>query len=304
MMCKVKHDNLVKVLTSLNDVFVWRYNLQFLFGPSHNTLCILQFIGACKEPLMVIVSELLPGMSLKNYLNSIRPSQLDTHTAISYALDIAHAMDCLHANGIIHRDLKPDNLLLTANRKKLKLTDFGLAREETVTEMMTAETGTYRWMAPELYSTVTLRRGEKKHYTNKVDVYSFGIVLWELLTNRMPFEGMSNLQAAYAAAFQQKRPPLPEETPQELVFIVQSCWVEDPSMRPSFSQIIRMLETFLMTIPPPPSSEPNEDEESEETRSSLSSRSSSGSSLVSRATSKLSVVRHLFASKKAGNGKA
>jgi hypothetical protein len=103
---------------------------------------------------------------------------------------------------------------------------------------------------------------------------------------------------------QQKRPTLPEDTPQELVFIVQSCWVEDPCMRPSFSQIIRMLESFLMTIPPPPPAEPNEDEESEETRSSLSSRSSSGSSLVSRATSKLSVVRHLFASKKAGNGKA
>jgi hypothetical protein len=74
-------------------------------------------------------------------------------------------------------------------------------------------------------------------------------------------------------------------------------------MRPSFSQIIRMLETFLMTIPPPPTSEPNEDVDSEETKSSLSSRSSSGS-LVSRATSKLSVVRHLFASKKASNGKA
>jgi serine/threonine protein kinase len=68
----------------------------------------LQFTGAYKESLMVIVSELLPGMSLKSYLHSIRPSQLDTHTATSYALDIAHAMDCLHANGIIHRDLKPD----------------------------------------------------------------------------------------------------------------------------------------------------------------------------------------------------
>lgn len=53
----------------------------------------------------------------------------------------------------------------------------------------------------QLYSTVTLRNGEKKHYNHKVDVYSFSIVLWELLTNRMPFEGMSNLQAAYAAAF-------------------------------------------------------------------------------------------------------
>jgi serine/threonine protein kinase len=60
---------------------------------------------------------------------------------------------------------------------------------------------TCHYMILQLYSTVTLQRGEKKHYTNKVDVYSFGIVLWELLTNKMPFEGMSNLQAAYAAAF-------------------------------------------------------------------------------------------------------
>ena len=119
---------------------------------------------------------------------------------------------------------------------------------------------------------------------------------------RLQSTGINN--TFFCSYQQQKRPPLPEETPQELMFIVQSCWVEDPSMRPSFSQIIRMLETFLMTIPPPPSLEPNEDEESEETRSSLSSRSSSGSSLVSRATSKLLVVRHLFASKKAGNGKA
>ena len=53
----------------------------------------------------------------------------------------------------------------------------------------------------QLYSTVTLRHGEKKHYNNKVDAYSFAIVLWELLHNKLPFEGMSNLQAAYAAAF-------------------------------------------------------------------------------------------------------
>jgi serine/threonine protein kinase len=77
MMSRVHHDNLVK------------------------------FIGACKDPLMVIVTELLPGMSLRKYLTSIRPKPLDLHLAINFALDIARALDWLHANGIIHRDLKP-----------------------------------------------------------------------------------------------------------------------------------------------------------------------------------------------------
>ncbi|KAL6345865.1 hypothetical protein AAG906_017624 [Vitis piasezkii] len=139
MMSRVKHENLVK------------------------------FIRACKDPLMVIVTELLPRMSLRNF-----------------ALDIARAMECLHANGIIHRDLKPDNLLLTANQKCVKLADFGLAREESVTEMMIVETGTYRWIALRLFNTVTLRQGEMKHYNNKVDVYNFGIIFWELLTIEDP----------------------------------------------------------------------------------------------------------------------
>lgn len=266
MMSRVKHENLVK------------------------------FIGACKDPLMVIVTELLPGMSLRKYLVSIRPEVLDLHVALNYALDIARAMECLHANGIIHRDLKPDNLLLTANQKSVKLADFGLAREETLTEMMTAETGTYRWMAPELYSTVTLRQGEKKHYNNKVDVYSFGIVLWELLTNRMPFEGMSNLQAAYAAAFKQERPSLPEDISADMAFIIQSCWVEDPNMRPSFSQIIRMLTAYLFTLPPPTPSVPLTD--------SVEQTVASNGTIVefsARARGKFAFLRQLFAAKKAKN---
>lgn len=210
---------------------------------------LVKFIGACNHPFNVIVTELLPGMSLRKYMMNLRPNRIDLHIAISFALDIAQAMDCLHANGIIHRDLKPDNLLLTEDQKSVKLIDFGLAREESLTEMMTAETGTYRWMAPELYSTVTLRHGEKKHYNLKVDVYSFSIVLWELITNRMPFEGMTHLQAAYAAAFKQVRPNLPEDLHEDLAFILQSCWAEDPNIRPCFGQIIRMLNTFLCILP-------------------------------------------------------
>ncbi|XP_061337358.1 serine/threonine-protein kinase STY13-like [Gastrolobium bilobum] len=211
---------------------------------------LVKFIGACKEPVMVIVTELLLGGTLRKYLLSMRPKCLDMDVAVGFALDIARAMECLHSHGIIHRDLKPDNLILTADHKTVKLADFGLAREESLTEMMTAETGTYRWMAPELYSTVTLRQGEKKHYNHKVDAYSFAIVLWELIHNKLPFEGMSNLQAAYAAAFKNTRPSA-ENLPEDLALIVTSCWKEDPNDRPNFSQIIQMLLRYLSTISPP-----------------------------------------------------
>ncbi|GMY13256.1 serine/threonine-protein kinase STY13-like [Fagus crenata] len=211
---------------------------------------LVKFIGACKEPVMVIVTELLMGGTLRRYLLNTRPGCLDRRVAVGFALDIARAMECLHSHGIIHRDLKPENLILTADHKTVKLADFGLAREESLTEMMTAETGTYRWMAPELYSTVTLRHGEKKHYNHKVDAYSFAIVLWELIHNKLPFEGMSNLQAAYAAAFKNVRPSA-ENLPEDLALIVTSCWIEDPNARPNFSQIIQMLLHYLSTISPP-----------------------------------------------------
>ncbi|PWA97146.1 protein kinase superfamily protein [Artemisia annua] len=216
---------------------------------------LVKFIGACKEPIMVIVTELLTGGTLRKYLLSTRPNGLDRRVAIGFALDIARAMECLHSHGIIHRDLKPENLLLTADHKSVKLADFGLAREESLTEMMTAETGTYRWMAPELYSTVTLRHGEKKHYNHKVDAYSYSIVLWELIQNKLPFEGMSNLQAAYAAAFKNLRPSA-DDLPEDLALIVTSCWNEDPNARPNFTQIIQMLLRYLSHNTPGPTAIP------------------------------------------------
>ncbi|WRX21765.1 Serine-threonine/tyrosine-protein kinase [Theobroma cacao] len=236
MMSRVKHENLVK------------------------------FFGACKDPLMVIVTELLPGMSLRKYLISIRPKVLDFHVALNFALDIARAMECLHANGIIHRDLKP--VFLRGCRGIHLL----------------------------LYSTVTLRQGEKKHYNNKVDVYSFGIVLWELLTNRMPFEGMSNLQAAYAAAFKQERPSLPEDISPDLAFIIQSCWVEDPNMRPSFSQIIRMLNAILFTLTPPSPSIPESD-----TSETAETSNGTMAELSARTKGKFAFLRQLFTAKRTRN---
>lgn len=107
----------------------------------------------------------------------------------------------------------------------------------------------------QLYSTVTLRLGEKKHYNHKVDAYSFAIVLWELLHNKLPFEGMSNLQAAYAAAFKNVRPSA-ESLPEELGDIVTSCWNEDPNARPNFTHIIELLLNYLSKVGSPISAIP------------------------------------------------
>ncbi|KAF3439047.1 hypothetical protein FNV43_RR17322 [Rhamnella rubrinervis] len=202
---------------------------------------IVKLIGAVVEPTMIIITELMSAGTLQKYLWSIRPRTLDPKLSINFALDISRVMEYLHANGIIHRDLKPSNLLLTEDNKKIKLADFGLAREEISGEM-TSEAGTYRWMAPELFSIDPLSIAAKKQYDHKVDVYSFSIVLWELLTNRTPFKGRSNVMVAYATA-KKIRPSL-EDIPKDLVPLLQSCWAEDPNSRPEFMEITDSLSNF------------------------------------------------------------
>ncbi|GAQ84386.1 Protein kinase superfamily protein [Klebsormidium nitens] len=149
-----------------------------------------EFMGACqKPPLHCLVTELLPGGTLRKYLSG-PTAPPPFAVALRMALDVARGMDYLHSKNIIHRDLKADNLVLSRSHV-VKLTDFGSARVESEEgAQMTAETGTFKFMAPE----VIRRRG----YSRKVDVYSFGILLWELFTAEVAFAGMSGVQAAFA----------------------------------------------------------------------------------------------------------
>lgn len=149
------------------------------------------------------------------------------------AMDIANGMAYLHSRNIIHRDLKPSNVLLTRDHRA-KISDFGLSVTNRGQEL-TAETGTYRYMAPECI--------RHEQYSSNADVYSFGICLWQLITREVPFATMTPVQAAYAVA-EGRRPDIPSSTPRRLQEIIRACWDQDSYKRPSFTYIAMALADY------------------------------------------------------------
>jgi len=146
-------------------------------------------------------------------------------------------MAYLHSQNIIHRDLKPENILLTQNNR-VKISDFGISVRNLGQEL-TAETGTYRYMAPEVI--------RHESYSSDADVYSFGICLWQLITREIPFKTMTPLQAAYAVA-QGHRPEIPSFVPPPLQELIMACWDEDSSQRPCFTFIAQTLADYAKNL--------------------------------------------------------
>ncbi|XP_073147500.1 serine/threonine/tyrosine-protein kinase HT1 [Henckelia pumila] len=197
---------------------------------------IVQFVAACKKPpVYCIITEYMSQGTLRMYLNKKEPYSLSTETILRLALDISRGMEYLHSQGVIHRDLKSNNLLLN-DEMRVKVADFGTSCLETQSKETKGNMGTYRWMAPEMI--------KEKPYTRKVDVYSFGIVLWELTTALLPFQGMTPVQAAFAVADKDERPPLPASCQPALAHLIKRCWAANPSKRPDFSEIVSTLEKY------------------------------------------------------------
>lgn len=83
---------------------------------------------------------------------------------------------------------------------------------------------------------------QHRPYNHKVDVYSFGVVLWELVTGLLPFQNMTAVQAAFAVVNRGVRPPIPDTCPSNIADIMSRCWDANPDIRPSFAQVVKMLE--------------------------------------------------------------
>ncbi|CAN7066082.1 unnamed protein product [Brassica oleracea var. botrytis] len=179
---------------------------------------VVFFLGAVtRPPNLSIVTEFLPRGSLYRILH--RPkSQIDERRRIKMALDVAMGMNCLHTSTptIVHRDLKTPNLLVD-NNWNVKVGDFGLSRLKHNTFLSSKSTaGTPEWMAPEVL------RNEPSN--EKCDVYSFGVILWELATLRLPWRGMNPMQVVGAVGFQNRRLEIPKELDPVVGRIILECW--------------------------------------------------------------------------------
>lgn len=172
------------------------------------------------------------------------------------AVGISNAMAYLHSRNVIHRDLKPANVLcdgnVTSGNFTIKVTDFGVATEAvTLTDLgsstelgetgnLTGETGTYRWMAPEVI--------RHERYSTLADVYSFATMLWQFLTREDPFLDVSSLDAARLVAVEQQRPPLPPKTPQAVADLIIINWDDNPSKRWPFEKLSTELKQLQSNL--------------------------------------------------------
>lgn len=197
---------------------------------------VVQFVGAMKKPpVFCIITGYLAGGSLRAFLHKIQPNTVAMDQLLAFSLDIAHGMEYLHSQGVLHLDLKSHNLVLGEN-SCVKVTDFGVARTQSECASMTPDSGTYRWMAPEMIS--------NKTFSMKADVYSFGIILWEMFTGEIPYHDMSTIQAAFAVVDKEVRPPVPANCPRPLKELMEECWATNPDKRPSFYEIVKRLDQF------------------------------------------------------------
>ncbi|KAG5837222.1 hypothetical protein ANANG_G00237030 [Anguilla anguilla] len=201
---------------------------------------IIALRGVClKEPNLCLVMEYARGGALNRALAG---KKVPPRVLVNWAVQIATGMDYLHNHTIvpiIHRDLKSSNILILeqADRedvcwRTLKITDFGLAREWHRTTKMSAA-GTYAWMAPEVI--------KLSLFSKSSDVWSFGVLLWELLTGEVPYREIDALAVAYGVAMSKLTLPIPSTCPEPFARLLEECWCPNPHGRPTFDSILKRL---------------------------------------------------------------
>ena len=182
----------------------------------------------------LIITELAPNGSLHDYLH-VKNKEPSPDQSLAWAQQVASGMQHLHDNNVVHRDLKSGNILLALGLLA-KVCDFGTARTMVKTSN-TMQKGTPRWMAPEIVA------GVEANINKMCDVFSYGMVLYEIFSRKVPYDDIPTNALVGWAVLQGKRPPVPTTLPPFLRPLLKDCWKEDPNQRPQFEAIGLAIQT-------------------------------------------------------------
>ncbi|MCX4245026.1 serine/threonine-protein kinase [Paraliomyxa miuraensis] len=196
------------------------------------------------EGMHYLTMELVEGTTLSNVLRE--RSRLPVHRAVDIAMQICAGLDAAHREKVVHRDLKPGNVLIERRTNRVVITDFGVACMMSAGDLLTGDPnimiGTPAYMAPE-----QITSGELGAHT---DIYSLGLVLYEMLTGRVPFREATPMATAFARVrHDPENPGEHAKLPPELCEVVLRCLARDPARRPAATrELADLLAPFLHDI--------------------------------------------------------
>ena len=215
---------------------------------AHPHICAVYDLGEA-DGRSFLVMELVEGLTLREYAGG---KPLDSADAIAIGVQIADALEAAHAKGIVHRDIKPGNIMV-GGRRRVKVLDFGLAKQLAADEMDETRTiepltaagtsvGTPQYMSPEVL--------QGKPADTRSDLWAFGIVMYELVAGHRPFEGRTLFELS-SGIVRDATPPLPANVPAALRSVVDRCLAKRPEDRYQHAGELRAaLEALQTTVVP------------------------------------------------------
>jgi tRNA A-37 threonylcarbamoyl transferase component Bud32 len=195
---------------------------------------VVRFLGISTDgPFAVIILEYCNGGSLDKILFDNK-NDVSYRQQLDWARGIARGLLHLHSNQVAHRDLAARNILLSG--KVPKISDFGMSRKLEATNQQSASgVGPVCWMAPESI--------QSRNYSTMTDIWTFGVVLYEIVARQAPYEGENIMEVALQIRDSGLHPTIPKECPPLFREIMERCWNLDPTLRPTASDICQILDT-------------------------------------------------------------